>query len=122
MPSIHCLCDVDTVPGFFFFPEVLGHQQIVGYHIPPFWLIKKKHFAISSISHANFEKVIFFHKDETATCGPANCHLDGSCFNHGENAWYPSPEKSSCRTRKFERGDIEGCMERSAFCFVGDSR
>ncbi len=51
MPSIRCLCDLDTVPGFFFFPEVLGHQQItklVGYQIPPFWPIKEtslcKHF------------------------------------------------------------------------------
>ncbi len=39
MPSIRCLHDLDTFPGFFFSPEVLGHQQIVGYQIPPFWLI-----------------------------------------------------------------------------------
>ncbi len=39
MPSICCLRDLDTFPGFFFSPEVLVHQQIVGYQIPPFWLI-----------------------------------------------------------------------------------
>ncbi len=39
MPSKCCRCDLDTVPGVFFFPEVLGHQQIVRYQIPPFWLI-----------------------------------------------------------------------------------
>ncbi len=39
MPSICCLFDIDTVPGIFFFPKVLGHQQIVGYQIPPFRLI-----------------------------------------------------------------------------------
>ena len=29
----------------FFFPEVLGHQQIVGCQIPPFWLILENPFA-----------------------------------------------------------------------------
>ncbi len=38
LPSVHCMSNLDTVPGFFLSPEVLGHQQIVGYQIPPFWL------------------------------------------------------------------------------------
>ncbi len=36
VPSIHCLSDLDTVPGFFSSPEVLGHHRIVKYRIPPF--------------------------------------------------------------------------------------
>ncbi len=44
MPSIRCLCNLDNVPDFFFFPEVLGHQQIVGYRVPPFWLIIETSF------------------------------------------------------------------------------
>ncbi len=37
--SIRCLCNLDTFPSFFFFPGILGHQQIIGYQIPPFWQI-----------------------------------------------------------------------------------
>ena len=53
MPSIwylQILHDLDTFPGFFFFPEILGHQQIVGYHIPPFWLILET----STCNHFHF--------------------------------------------------------------------
>ncbi len=39
MSSIRCLHDFDIFPGLFFSPEVLGHQQFVGYQIPPFWHI-----------------------------------------------------------------------------------
>ncbi len=53
MPSIPCLCNLDTVPGFFFFPEVLGHQQIVGYQIPPFRLILET----SICNHIHFPKL-----------------------------------------------------------------
>ncbi len=52
MPSIRCLHDIDTFPDFFFSPEVLGHQQIVGYHIPPFWLIFR-HIYLQSLSNPN---------------------------------------------------------------------
>ncbi len=52
MPSIRCLHDLDTFPGFFFSPEVLGHQQIVGYQIPPFWLIFR-HIYSQSLSFPN---------------------------------------------------------------------
>ena len=50
MPSICCLRDLDTFPGFFFSTEVLGHKQIVGYQIPPFWLILET----SICNHFNF--------------------------------------------------------------------
>ncbi len=33
MPSIRCLGDLDTAPGFFSFPEVLDHLQIAEYRI-----------------------------------------------------------------------------------------
>ncbi len=50
MPSICCLRDLDTFPGFFFSTKVLGHKQIVGYQIPPFWLILET----SICNHFNF--------------------------------------------------------------------
>ncbi len=49
MPSICCLHDLDTFPDFFFSPEVLGHQQIVGCQILPFWLIFR-HIYLQSLS------------------------------------------------------------------------
>ncbi len=52
MPSMCCLHDLDTFPGFFFSPEVLGHQQIVGYQILPFWLIIR-HIYLQSLSFPN---------------------------------------------------------------------
>ncbi len=52
MPSICCLHDLDTFPGFFFSPEVIGYQQIVGYQILPFWLIFR-HIYSQSLSFPN---------------------------------------------------------------------
>ncbi len=36
LPSVRCPSDIDTAPGLFSSPEVLRHQQIVEYWIPPF--------------------------------------------------------------------------------------
>ncbi len=52
MPSIHCLHDLDSFPGLFFSPEVLGHQKIIGYQIMPFWLIFR-HIYLQSLSFPN---------------------------------------------------------------------
>ncbi len=60
MPSIHCLHDLGTFPGFFFSTEVLGHQQIVGYEIPPFWLIFK-HIYSQSLSFPNSSSTVYKH-------------------------------------------------------------
>ncbi len=37
--SIRFIHDLDTFPGFFFSPEVLGHLQVYGYQISPLWLV-----------------------------------------------------------------------------------
>ena len=39
LPSICCIHDLDTFPGFFFSQDILGHQQTIGYQISPFCLI-----------------------------------------------------------------------------------
>ncbi len=64
MPSIHCLHDLDTFPGFFFFVEVLGHQQIVGYQILPFWLIFR-HIYLQSLSFPNSYFIFYLSEVNT---------------------------------------------------------
>ncbi len=61
MPSICWLHDLDNFPGFFFSPEVLGHQQIIGFQIPPFCMANfHKHlFEITFISQPRDKKHLF---------------------------------------------------------------
>ena len=64
LPSMHRIHDLDTFPGFFFSPEVLGHQQIIGYQIPPFWLILET----SICNHFHFSTLVsFFQKKNSGT-------------------------------------------------------
>ena len=62
LPSTRCLCDLHTVPGFFCSPEVLGHQQVVIYQIPPFWLILEtsicKHFHFPTQDRKRFALIV----------------------------------------------------------------
>ncbi len=60
MPSMHRIHVIDTFPGFFFSPEVLGHQQIIGYQIPPFWLILETSMYLLSLSFPNSCFVFLF--------------------------------------------------------------
>ena len=64
MPSICCLHDLDTFPGFSFSPEVLGHQQIVGYQNPLFWLIFR-HIYLQSLSFP--KKIDIYCRKDTKT-------------------------------------------------------
>ena len=62
LPSTRCLYDLDIVPGFLCSPEVLGHQQILWYQIPPFWLILEtplcKHFHSQTEGSQRFALIV----------------------------------------------------------------
>ncbi len=62
LPSTRSLCDLHTVPGFLCSPEVLGHQQIIWYQIPPFWLILEtplcKHFHFPTQGRQRFALIV----------------------------------------------------------------